>query len=227
MKRESNPIAGEIAIDRFSGNEFDPFVPFYIDIFYDREPLAQCIGLNREQMGCITRNLYGGENNLLSQGLCWIARDRSQENCPVGIIACDDPVAGGGELQMPRDLTGEDREKISVVAGLLEEVSRPMQELFGQGEGVCLHVGAVGVLSEYVGMSIATRLLETALQEAESRGFRYAFSECANPASRMLHEKAGFHSMNCISVSSFTLNGWRPFAHCDLEIHLMQKVIDG
>ena len=84
-------------------------------------------------MGFITQNLDTGENNLLSQGLCWIARDRSQENCPVGIIACDDPVAGG-ELQITEGLPGEDKEKISVVTGLLEEVSRPMQEIFGQGK---------------------------------------------------------------------------------------------
>lgn len=225
MKRENNPIESEIAIDRFSGQKFDPYIQFYIDIFFDREPLAQCIGLNRDQMDCIAQNLYCGEKNLLSQDLCWIARDRSKESRPVGIIACDDPVATG-ELEMPRDLTAGDAEKLSVVAGVLEEVSRPMQEFFGQGEGVCFHVGAVGVLSDYVGMGIATRLLETALQEAKSRGFMYAFSECANPASRMLHEKAGFRSTNNISLSSFTMDGRWPLAHCDLEIHLMQKVLD-
>jgi len=167
-----------------------------------------------------------GENNLLSHGLCWIARDRSQENHPVGIICCDDPVSAG-ELQIPEVLTGEDREKISVIMGLLEEVSRPMQEFVGQGGGVYFHVAAFGVLHEYVGRGIATRLLETALQEARSRGFKYAFVECTSPASRMLHEKAGFHSLHSVSVGSFAMNGRRPLPTCDLEIHLMQKVPDG
>lgn len=225
MKRENNPIAGEIAIDRFVGHEFDPYIQFYIDLFYDREPLGQCVGLSREHMEFITRNLYGGENNLLRQGLCWIARDLSRESCPVGIIACDDPVAGG-ELQMPEDLTAEDAEKLSVVVGLLEEVSRPMQEHFGQGEGVCLHVGAIGVLPEYGGQGIATRLLEAALQEAESRGFLYAFSECTSPVSRIVHEKAGFRSKNSIPLSSYTMDGRRPLPHCDMEIHLMQKALN-
>lgn len=31
-------------------------------------------------------------------------------------------------------------------------------------------------------------------------GFRYAFWECTSPASRMLHEKAGFHSPEAISA---------------------------
>ncbi|WP_255331738.1 GNAT family N-acetyltransferase [Methanocalculus taiwanensis] len=226
MTREHNPIASGITIDRFSGVDFDPYIQFYIDIFYEHEPLGNCVGLSREQMEYITKNLYCGEKNLLSQDLCWIARDRSKESRPVGIIACDDPVAAG-ELEMPQDLTGEDAEKISVVAGVLEEVSRPMQELFGEGEGVCLHVAAIGVLHEYKGRGIAFRLLQAALQDATSRGFRYAFSECANPASRMLHEKAGFRSINSISLSSYTIGGRRPLAHCDLEIYLMKKVLDG
>ncbi len=226
MKRENNPIGGEIVIDRFSGIDFDPFVPFYIDIFYDHEPLAECVGLSREHMDFITRTLYCGEKNLLSQALCWIARDSSRESCPVGIIACDDPVATG-ELEMPLGMDGEDMEKISVITGLLEEVSRPMQEFFGQGEGVCLHVAAIGVLHEYKGLGIATQLLQAALQEAKARGFKYAFSECTSPASRKLHEKAGFHSINSISVSNYTINGRRPLPHCELDVHLMQKVLDG
>ncbi|MCP1662470.1 MAG: GNAT family N-acetyltransferase [Methanocalculus sp. MSAO_Arc1] len=225
MTGEHNPIANGIAIDRFLVHDFDSFVPFYIDIFYDREPLGQCIGLSREQMDFITRTLYGRGSNFLSQRLSWIARDCSQENRPVGIIACDDPVATG-ELQMSEDLNSQDLERISVAMALLEEISRPMQEIFAQGEGVCMHVAAVGVAPEYQGAGIATRLLQTALSEAKKRGFRVAVAECTSPGSRMLFEKAGFARIHALSVSEFEIQGRRPLPDCNLEIHLMQKILD-
>ncbi|RQD80802.1 MAG: GNAT family N-acetyltransferase [Methanocalculus sp. MSAO_Arc2] len=213
-----------IGIDRYLPHEFDTFLNLYVDLFYGREPLTTCIGFDKEQMIFITQHLYAGENNLLSQGLCWIARDRSQGDRPVGIIVCDDPVVAG-ELQVPENLTRQELERISVATGLLEEIGRPMKEMFELGEGSCLHVAAVGVAPEYGGMGIAKGLLQTALSEAGARGFRYAFAECTSPASRMLFEKGGFTRIHSVSVSTFEMHGRRPLPDCDLEIHLMQKVL--
>jgi len=214
-----------ISIERCTTHETEAFLDLYVDLFYEREPLTGCIGFTKEQMAFVARNLYAGSNNLLSQGLCWIARDRTEENRGVGIIACDDPVAAG-ELRIPEGISEMDAEKIMVAMGLLEEIGRPMKERLAQGEGTCLHVAAVGVAPEYEGAGIATRLLQTALSEAGSRGFRYVFAECTSPASRRLHEKAGFTCLHRVSVSSFTQNGRTPMPDCDLDIDLMVKSLD-
>ena len=115
---------------------------------------------------------------------------------------------------------------VSVVAALLEELRSPVKQRLGLGEGLNLHVAALGVAPGYEGKGIARRLLQSALSAAYDRGFQYAFSECTSAPSRMLHEKCGFEHLNSISVGAFVLNGRRPFMGCDVDIHLMRKMLD-
>ncbi|NMF86036.1 GNAT family N-acetyltransferase [Nodosilinea sp. P-1105] len=216
-----------IHIDRVHAHEIDEFISFYVDLFHQREPLTKCIGLSRERMLSIMQTMYARpDSHVLSQGRYWVARDRAEANRIVGFIVCDDPAAEGAS-QMPEPLMDQEAELLSAVMALSEEVRRPMKKMLGLGKGTCLHVAAIGVAPDYEGKGIATRLLQTALVDARTGGFRCAFAECTSLASRRLHEKSGFTSLQTVSVSTLVVNGKRPFTGCkNVDIHLMQQVLD-
>ncbi len=215
-----------ISIDRVNALETDALMSLYVDLFYDREPLTKSIGFSRERMITVAQTMYArSDTHVLAQGLSWIARDRAEENKDVGFIVCDDPAAGGAQ-QLPDDLADYELKKVSAVGALLEQIRGPVMETLALGEGICLHVAAVGVAPEYEGAGIATRLLQTALAEAKARGFRYALAECTSPASRQCHERTGFGSLHRISGNSSVVNGVDPLMPPELEIHLMWKVLD-
>jgi GNAT superfamily N-acetyltransferase len=215
-----------IPIDRVHIHEIDALLILYVDLFHDREPLTKCIGFGKERMISIVRTMHADSNdNVLSRGLCWIARDRAEANRDVGFIVCDDPAIAGAQ-RMPDNLADDEAEKVSVVASLLEEVRDPVKDRLALEPGTCLHVSAVGVAPEYEGTGIAKRFLQTALSDARTRGFLYAFAECTSPASRMLHENFGFNSLRSVSVSDFVADRKFSFTNCDIDIHLMWMIFD-
>jgi len=215
-----------IHIDHVHVDEIDALLSFYVDLFHQREPLTKCIGLSRERMLSIMQMMYAGPNShVLPQGVCWIARDRAEANRIVGFIVCDDPATEGAP-QLPEPLTDQEADVFSAAMALLEEVRSPMTEMFELGKGTCLHIAAIGVAPDYEGAGIATRLLQTALADARTCGFLCVFAECTSLASRRLHEKSGFTSLQSISVNTFVVNGKRPFTDCNVDIHLMQQVLD-
>ena len=94
-----------ISIDRVHDHEIDALLNLYVDLFHDREPLTKCIDLSRERMISIARAIYAGSHfNLVSQGLCWVARARAEANRGVGFVVCDDLDAAGAQ-QLPENLT--------------------------------------------------------------------------------------------------------------------------
>lgn len=215
-----------IQIQRVQESELDAMLELYVDLFADREPLTRCIGFSKQRMREVARSMYSGAHaGVLSQGLCWMARDAKEGGRPVGLIVCDDPAAPGAQ-QIPDNLTDEEMKIAGAVASLLEKLREPIQERLSS-VGVCLHVAAIGVYPDCEGRGVGTRLLQAALQEAESRGFGCAFAECTGPASRRLHEKAGFKSIGSISVSRFLFDGEYPLANCQADVHLMRRSVQG
>ena len=195
----------------------------YFDIFYDREPLTQCIGLTKEQMMSIANHQY--YSDIIMQGFCWVARDRAQKNKEIGFIVCQD-LSGSSVYEIPEDLSNEAQNAVYAAAGLLEEVRQPIYKSLESGQGVSLHIAAIGVAAEYEGQGVAKSLLEGALVSAYQRGFQYAFSECTSTASRVLHEKFGFECLKEVLVNQFVIDGKHPFYECELDVYLMQKVIN-
>ncbi len=215
-----------ISIDQARAEEFDAMLNLYVDLFFDREPLTKCLGLSRERIVSIAVAKYArSNNNVLSQGLCWIARDRAEADRGVGFVVCDDPVATGAP-RMPEDLTEREAEMISAVGALLEEVRGPVKDRIGAGAGKCLHIAGIGIAPGYEGRGIAGRLLRIALQAAGARGFRNVLSESTSRASRRLHEKFGFECLNSVSACSLVVKGRHPFPDRDLELYLMWKGLD-
>jgi ribosomal protein S18 acetylase RimI-like enzyme len=219
MRRNNHSIT----IDRVHDHEIDLLLNLYVDLFHDREPLTKCVGLSRERMILIARSMHtGSKTNPLSQGLCWIARDHAEANKAVGFIVCDDPAAEGNQ-QFPENLTDQEREKISTMMVLLEEIRKPGKERIASGARKCLHIAAVGVTPGYEGAGIATSLLQMALADATARGFTHVFSECTSIASRKCHEKAGFMNLHCVAVNEFAVNGVCPFSGSNMDIYLLWK----
>ncbi len=212
-----------IYIDRVHPGETETLLSLYIDLFYDREPLTKWLGLSRERMISVARSMLTGVNaNPISRGFCWIARDRAAAMREIGFIVCDDPAVEAHQ-QVPENFADHEREKISALAALKEDIHKFEKDRIGSEAGKSLHIAAIGVASGYEGAGIATSLLQTALADATARGFAHVFSECTNIASRKCHEKAGFQNLHCVAVNQFVLNGLRPFSSADIDICLLWK----
>lgn len=215
-----------IRIDRFHAEEIEPLLSLYLDLFHDREPLTRCLGLARERLRVIARYLYTEANpDALARQLCWIARDPQAARPEIGLILCEDP-ATAGDLALPPALTAPEAEVFAAVTALFDAVHQPLRERPRADVGRCLRVAAIAVAPGYTGAGIATRLLQTALAQARAAGFREAVAECTSEASRLLHQRCGFSRLQGLSVDQFVFNDRRPFADCELEIHLMWQGLD-
>lgn len=222
MHRENHAIV----IDRVRPDETETLLSLYVDLFYDREPLTKWLGLSRERMISVARSLHAGAaTNPVTQGFCWIARDRRMNMREVGFIACDDPTEESSH-QVPENLTDHDKANMETVLALMEEIRAPKKVRMGAERGKCLHIAAIGVAPGYEGTGIATRLLQTALADATARGFVHAFSECTSLASQNCHEKSGFQSLHCVAASDFVVNGETPFEDPNLNVYLLWKDLD-
>ncbi len=220
MNREGNAV---IHIEPVLPVETEALLDLYVDLFFDREPLTKCMGLRKERMASIARSMYlASDENPISQGLCWLARDGNAGNQAVGFIVCDDPFAEG-HASVPENLTEEEMAKVSALQALMEEVRSPLQDRGPLGAGQCLHIAAMGVAPGYEGAGIATRLLQTALVEGKAFGFMHAFAECTSIASRKCHEKNGFRNLHAVAGDTFSWNGKKPFAGRDMDIYLLWK----
>lgn len=214
-----------IAIARMQEHEFESLLSLYVDLFHDREPLTRCLGLSRHRLSALARAIYGGQiSRLLSQELCWIAKDPAAANRAVGFLLCDDPTLGHPH-ELFKDLPEQEAQRIAAVIALLEELSAPVRSMFELANGEVVHVAAVGVAPGYEGQGLGRRLLHAVIRQADDRGFHFALSECTSVASRKLHEHCGFEQINSIRIGAFELNGQRPFAHCAGEVFLMRKIL--
>ena len=204
-------------------DEIEALLALYVDLFFDREPLTKCMGLSKERRVSIARSMYlTSDENPISQGLCWVARDGNVDNQAVGFIVCDDPFAEG-HASVPDHLSDEELENVSALQALMEEVRSPLQDRGPLGARQCLHIAAMGVAPGYEGAGIATRLLQTALVEGKAFGFMHAFAECTSIASRKCHEKNGFRNLHAVAGDTFSWNGKKPFAGRDMDIYLLWK----
>lgn len=212
-----------ICIDRVHPDETEVLLRLYVDLFHGREPLTKCLGLSRERMISVARSMHTGANaNPISRGSCWMARDRAAGMREIGFIVCDDPAAEGHQ-QVPENLADHEREEISALLALMEDIRKPEKDRIGSEPGKCLHISAIGVAPGYEGFGIATSLLQTALADATARGFAHAFSECTSIPSRKCHEKAGFRELHCVAVNEFVINGMHPFASGYFDVCLLWK----
>lgn len=208
----------EIAAVNPAGNA--EILDLFVELFHDREPLTQLIGLSRGWMRALAEIMHGGNSN--PEPLSWMARDIHSGNRPVAFVVCDDPALPGSEA-LPDNLTETEKQTVAVVGAFLNEIRRPLPRLVTWGPGSCLHVAALGVAPGCEGQGLATRLLQTALAEAEIRGFRHAFAECTGPASRTCHEKCGFECVHSVPANRFEYQSTFPFSWNDLVVDLMLR----
>ncbi len=212
-----------IRVDRARADEVETLLQLYVDLFCDREPLTQCFGFSRQSMLSIARSMHGeADVTCVSQGLCWIARDRLSAHREVGFIVCDDPVSEGNQ-PLPGGLTEQEEAILPGIMALMEEIRRPVKERIGPDPGTCLHIAAVGVAPGYEGCGIATNLIHTAISAATARGFTHTFSECTSIASRACHEKLGFQPLHHVAVNQFSFGGSCPFPDSSVDVWLLWK----
>jgi len=159
------------------------------------------------------------------EGLSFIARHRATGRGAGFVLATDLVHEPYGSLREQYRATEGFWEKIMHERAFLDELEEPYLERERPGKGKILHVTALGVRKEYQGRGLATRLISTAVQHGEKKGFRKALADCTGPASLRAHEKCGFRPAGSLDYRSFTRNGEYPFAALQGACVLVEKVL--
>ena len=214
-----------IGIELVRSGEMELLLRLYADLFFEREPLTRYFALDKERMISIARQMHAEpENNPVEKRLCWMAKDASPAGRVAGFIACDD-LAADVEPAFPDDMADEDQKKLYAMMRLLGEIREPCLDRIAAGEGKCLHIAAIGVVPEYEGQGIATRLLQRAITEAPRLGFTGAYAECTSTASLKCHEKVGFIRIHAARLNEIRIDGTRPYADCDIDVSIAWRAL--
>jgi len=184
------------------------------DTFLNYEPVISSLGVNREDyLSCA--KVYCAD--AAEKGLSLVARDRNSAEV-AGFIICEDLVT-----EWNKD---EDAKIISLIAPALSLVHDLEQKFLLDNNfenGQCLHIFQVGVLPGFQGKSIATTLIEEAVEVAREKGYLYAAADCTGPVSQRCHQKCGFTQQDSIDFRSFDFEGKIVFSKLQGECALMVK----
>ncbi len=195
----------------------------YAGIFCQSEPLTCWLGFPEERIIAIARALYLRPGDRPQQRGVWLkATMEGDATGPAAFLVASD-IRDQDPAEPPEGLTARELAKVPPLEGFLKELRRPLERQYSPVKGECLHISAIGVASGYQGLGIATRLLGEALEQARTRGYRLAASECTGPASLQCHRKCGFKSIHSVEYRTFEFEGARPFANIDGVCHLVLK----
>ncbi len=218
---ESHITQGGIVIAPAMENDSDMLLKLYAEIFSRREPLTSNLGFSKERIVSIAEAMYLNQNNdSLRQGLWLKATLGRDTGKPVGFIVTGD-ISAETPNEPPAGMNEKEKAKVPAVMALLEEVRRPLNEKYSFRSGQCLHIAALGVVSDCEGRGIGGRLLQAALARAEEIGYSYAASECTGSGSRRCHERCGFQNLQSVEYAGFEFQGTHPFANIQGECQLM------
>lgn len=184
------------------------------DTFLNHEPVISSLGVNREDyLSCA--KVYCA--SAAEKGLSLLARDRNSGQI-AGFIICEDLVTEWNQ--------DEDAKLISLIApviSLVHVLERNFRLENNFKKGQCLHIFQVGVFPGFQGKSIATTLIQEAVEAARAKGYCYAAADCTGPISQHCHQKCGFTQQDSIDFRSFNFEGKIVFPKLEGKCVLMVK----
>ncbi len=102
--------------------------------------------------------------------------------------------------------------KFLPIFSMLGELDNQYRNLRAAPQGECLHLFMLAVDPRFTGQGIAQRLVETSLQIAKARGYRYAVTEATGLISQKVFRKLGFEERFRVSYAEYKYEGQHVFA---------------
>lgn len=192
-------------------------------MFFNYEPVTSHLGMEWKsylRMAARFCRVIGTE------GLCFLAKDKNIGKV-VGVITNVDMKINFGEkfANEEADDFSEIFEKLAPDIAMTGELEADYLEKMNFKPGECLHLFQCGVLPEYAGKNIATKLVEISLEAAVKAGYRYAVADCTSSNSRKILEKLNFTLENQIKYSDFVYENRKIFEMIEGSYYLMVKNI--
>lgn len=151
--------------------------------------------VNQEFLGYLT---YVSSENV-QNALGYVALNENDEVIG-GVLCCD--------LNGALSFEGADEDSMMAILKLLN--SKYFENLMVE-EKAYLQVKFIGVHTDYVGQGVATSLINAALENALSLGFKFAQAESAGSRSQWVFEKKGFVAKAEVKYDEFIFNDTKPF----------------
>ncbi len=210
--------SGNPACIPLTGSNSDKAARLYREVFLADEPTTHTRSPDPERFLHYAK-LY--TRFLAGKNLSFMARDERAQTL-AGFIFCVDMKES---LESAGEWTTLIVEDFREAMTMINELENRYINLADISPGSVLHIFQVGLGRKYRGHGIAQLLIHRALANAQENGFRKAFADCTNPASRRSFERCGFHEVGFSSYEEFSLDGDRYFSECEGGIWLMARDI--
>ncbi len=180
----------------------DAVVHLLAAAFSAREPPAVAMGLSYDDLATFVRQLIPCAADA---GLSAVARPASAGDA-VGVMLNDDfgrpfPINSSAISQ-----------KFLPIFSMLGELDDLYRESRAVGKGECLHLFMLAVDPPFTGKGVAQRLVETSLQLAKTKGYRYAVTEATGLISQRVFRKLGFEERFRTSYADYKYREQSVFA---------------
>ncbi len=166
------------------------------------EPPAVAMGLSYDDLATFVRQLIPCAADA---GLSAVARPLSGGDA-VGVMLNDD---FGRPFPVNSSIISE---KFLPIFSMLAELDDRYKESRAIGEGQCLHLFMLAVDPRFTGQGVAQRLVETSLELAKTKGYRYAVTEATGLISQWVFRKLGFEERFRISYADYKYREQAVFA---------------
>jgi len=189
-------------------------------MFFNHEPVTRSLGLEWSSYRKMVNRFC---KVIGTNGICFMARE-SELNITAGVITSVDFLIDFGEKFANESENFDDvLEKLAPDIAMTAELAEPFLEKMKFSYGDCLHLFQCGVLPQYAGNHIASRLVDITLISAMESGYKYAAVSCTGNISQQICLNKGFKIENSITYSDFSFDSSKPFAKLDGKYVLLSK----
>jgi hypothetical protein len=189
-------------------------------VFHHHEPVTSSLGLNYERYKLMVRRFCRvvGKN-----GLCFTAID-SEKDIAVGTITnIDQKMDFAREFADDPEDFSDVLEKLYPDMQMTGELVKPYLNEMNFEAGQCLNLFQCGILPEYSGFGVASKLVDLSIEKAIELGYKYALVTCTSDNSKRIFDNRGFEVKNEMVYCDFVLDGEKPFKNIAGKYVLLAK----
>lgn len=195
----------DMVYETLKENDVHDIIELMCDFFYYAEPTTRILNIPMNNYRYYAEHIT---NKAFQEDSCIVAKDILKNNI-AGYVIFEDKVK-----PLIIGLKGDEKiyDIIAPEIAINEELEKEFWEKYDFKHGECINLLQGAVRPEYQRTGIATLLVREAIQNAISRGFKYAVSTCTSISSTNLLINFGFKIIKAINYDSFEFKGRKPYS---------------
>ncbi|XP_077981529.1 arylalkylamine N-acetyltransferase-like 2 isoform X2 [Glandiceps talaboti] len=205
----SGDSTNTIILREMTESDIDDATEVLMTTFIKGEPMTICLGLTPQEDSIQAKILC---QQAAKDGISVVAIDTVKDK----IIGVATSSIHQGSVTTPSDQDNQEMiskyEPINSLLDQLEGQFNDYPDLKNNPDAKFTKALKLGVLAEYAGKGLGTRLRQATTDLAKSKGFQFTVASASAPSSQRLYQKLKFDELAEIKYSDFEFKGTYPFA---------------